>query len=88
MHNIKISDRFIGDIGKLKKESPKLPAKVWELIANIIQTPFKGKGKPEPLKGDLQGWWSRRVDQKHRLIYKYEEEIISLASCYGHYNDK
>jgi toxin YoeB len=88
MHNLKISDRFIVDIGKLKKESPKLPAKVWELIADIIKTPFTGKGKPEPLKGDLQGWWSRRVDQKHRLIYKYEEEIISLASCYGHYNDK
>ncbi|CAA6827748.1 MAG: Unknown protein [uncultured Sulfurovum sp.] len=78
----------MADIGKLKKESPKLPTKIWELIANIIQTPFTGKGKPEPLKGDLQGWWSRRVDQKHRLIYKYEEEIISLASCYGHYNDK
>jgi hypothetical protein len=56
MHNLKISDRFIKDIGKLKKESPKSPAKVWELIADIISTPFTGKGKPEPLKGDLQRW--------------------------------
>jgi toxin YoeB len=47
------------------------------------------------LKGNLQGWWSRRIDDKHRLIYKIEseeeeeqEKIIVLASCYGHYNDK
>ncbi len=72
----------------IKKESPKLAAKLWVLIEDIVKTPFSGKGKPEPLKGDLEGWWSRRIDQKHRLIYKYENDVLILSSCYGHYDDK
>ncbi|MEM6265152.1 MAG: Txe/YoeB family addiction module toxin [Bacteroidota bacterium] len=55
---------------------------------NHISNPIKGLGSPERLKGDLQGWWSRRINQKHRLIYKVENGVIKLASCYGHYGDR
>ena len=62
--------------------------KFWDLILNIQETPFKGLGKPEALKGNLSGWWSRRISDKHRLIYRIKEENLELASCYGHYDDK
>ncbi|MBR5755754.1 MAG: Txe/YoeB family addiction module toxin, partial [Erysipelotrichaceae bacterium] len=45
-------------------------------------------GKPEPLKGDLQGWWSRRIDEKNRLVYKVEGEDIIILSCRFHYSDR
>lgn len=47
-----------------------------------------GIGKPEPLKGDLSGWWSRRIDEKNRIVYKQEGEKILIASCKLHYNEK
>jgi len=45
-------------------------------------------GKPEALKGDLKGCWSRRIDQKHRLVYQIKGDIIIVLSCYGHYSDR
>lgn len=75
------------DIPRLKKENPKFTAKLWELILDIFKHPFEGLGQPEPLKGDLQGWWSRRITAKHRLIYRIEAETLEIASCFGHYGD-
>jgi toxin YoeB len=88
MYPINLSKKAIADIPRLKKENAKYPTKLWELILDIFNTPFDGKGQPEPLKGDLSGWWSRRITQKHRLIYKVEEDNLIIASCYGHYGDK
>ena len=58
-----------------------------KLIENIIQTPFSGLGKPEPLKHNLAGYWSRRIDQQHRLIYKIDESEnqLQIISCKDHY---
>jgi toxin YoeB len=88
---LELSRQFKTDILQLKKEDSKLPAKVWELLVNIgeaPQSPLSGIGKPEALKGTLAGYYSRRITDKHRLIYKMESGILYLISCYGHYDDK
>ncbi len=56
-----------------------------ELIKSCIRTPFEGIGKPESLKGDLRGYWSRRIDSEHRLVYKYEEDKLFIVACRYHY---
>lgn len=61
--------------------------KINDLIVETTRDPFKGKGKPEPLKGNYAGHWSRRITQEHRLVYKVSEETISIVKCYGHYDD-
>ena len=55
------------------------------LIKDIQRTPFEGIGKPESLKFHLSGFWSRRIDEKHRLIYAVTDEAILIASCRYHY---
>ena len=55
------------------------------LIKDIQQTPFKGIGKPESLKFNLSGFWSRRIDEEHRLVYTVTDEAILIASCRYHY---
>lgn len=62
-----------------------LYAKITTLLEECRRTPFKGTGKPEPLKGDLQGWWSRRINQEHRLVYKVEAGNVYVAQCRFHY---
>lgn len=63
--------------------------KIRDLIKACLREPFKGMGKPEPLKGALKGYWSRRIDEKHRLVYRVTGEgSIEVVSCKGHYGDK
>jgi len=57
------------------------------LIKDISRSPFEGLGKPEPLKGTLTGFWSRRIDEENRLVYVVEEKVIILISFRGHYED-
>ena len=63
----------------------KLALRIIRIIEEIQRNPFKGIGKPEPLKGDFKGFWSRRIDDEHRLIYKVEEGILIIHSCRFHY---
>lgn len=56
------------------------------LIKNIQRSPFEELGKPEPLKGDFSGWWSRRIDDANRIVYKAENGIVIIASCKSHYD--
>jgi toxin YoeB len=58
------------------------------LIKDISRNPFDGIGKPEPLKGNLAGYWSRRINDKDRLIYYFKDDIVYIASLKGHYGDK
>ncbi len=88
---LELTKQFTIDVLQLKKEDSKLPAKVWELIIDILSSPnnpLSGIGKPEALKGDLAGYYSRRISDKHRLIYKFKTGTLYLVSCYGHYDDK
>jgi toxin YoeB len=55
------------------------------LITEAAKTPFGGIGKPEPLKGDLKGYWSRRINDEHRLVYKVTDQQIIIVSCKYHY---
>lgn len=55
------------------------------LIRDIIRDPFDGIGKSEPLKGSLSGFWSRRIDEKNRIVYAVEETVVTIISCKGHY---
>jgi len=59
--------------------------KINALIKNIMRNPFEGMGKPEPLKYQLQGCWSRRIDQEHRLVYEVTDDSILIVSCRFHY---
>ncbi len=59
--------------------------KIRKLLESIIETPFEGIGKPEPLKHNLSGCWSRRIDKEHRIIYEVNEELIIVLSMKGHY---
>lgn len=60
-------------------------SKIESFFEEIKNTPFKGSGKVEPLKENLSGWWSRRINQEHRLVYKFESKFIYVCSCRGHY---
>jgi toxin YoeB len=63
----------------------KMIIKINNLIHDIQRTPFEGLGKPEPLKFDLSGFWSRRIDMEHRLVYQVREDDILIYSCKYHY---
>ncbi|MFG1348280.1 Txe/YoeB family addiction module toxin [Xanthobacter autotrophicus] len=64
---------------------PKLLERLNALIREASRTPFSGTGKPEPLRGPLAGWWSRRLTQEHRLVYRAEGDQILIAQCRYHY---
>lgn len=66
-------------------EDKKMLKRINELIKEIQRTPYEGKGKPEPLKYDLAGYWSRRIDREHRLVYLVRENDILVISCRYHY---
>lgn len=55
------------------------------LIDEALRAPGEGTGKPEPLSGDLSGYWSRRIDQQHRLVYAVEGDAITVIQCRYHY---
>jgi len=55
------------------------------LLDDIVISPFAGIGKPEPLKGNLSGCWSRRIDDKNRIVYRVYDEIVEITQCRGHY---
>ena len=58
-----------------------------QLIRDTLRSPFEGIGKPEPLKGNLSGWWSRRIDDEHRIVYCVINDDLVIASCKNHYDD-
>lgn len=69
-----------------QKTDKKILKKINELIKDISRTPFSGKGKPELLKYKYKGYWSRRIDHEHRLIYQVKDDEIRIAKCRFHYD--
>ena len=57
------------------------------LLKDTERSPFEGIGKPEPLKGELSGFWSRRIDETNRFVYRVENGVLEILSCRGHYDD-
>jgi len=64
----------------------KIHKRIVALISDVVRQPFEGIGKPEPLKHELQGCWSRRIDDEHRLVYKVEGDTVVILACRYHYS--
>ena len=62
--------------------------KINNLLKSIDRNGYKGLGHPEPLTGDLTGYWSRHIDEKNRIVYKIENDIVKIIQCGSHYRDK
>ena len=87
--NVQFSSRSWAEYRDLQAHDDKLFEKLNTLIEECRRHPFKGTGKPEPLGGNLAGWWSRRINQEHRLVYrmagKGDEQTLQVAQCRYHY---
>ncbi|MCE2432294.1 MAG: Txe/YoeB family addiction module toxin [Candidatus Latescibacteria bacterium] len=68
-----------------QQHNQKLLRRVNDLIRDTQRSPFRGIGKPEPLKGELSGYWSRRINAEHRLVYEVSNNILTIISCRYHY---
>jgi toxin YoeB len=73
------------DLGWRVEKDRSLALRIIRLIREIQKEPFTGLGKPEPLKHDLKGCWSRRIDQEHRLVYQIRDDKIRILACRYHY---
>ena len=59
-----------------------------ELIADVMRNGYEGIGKPEPLGGELSGFWSRRIDREHRLVYRLKDKDVEIVACRYHYSNR
>ena len=84
--NIKFTEKGFEDFSYWTKTDKKKVKRILELIKDIQRHPFEGIGKPEPLKFNLQGFYSRRIDNEHRLIYKIDNNDIIIIACRYHYD--
>ena len=80
---------FVGrswdDYNYWHKEDKKIFSRIQRLIKETTRDPFGGIGKPEPLRANLQGYWSKRINDEHRLVYKFENKQLTIISCRFHY---
>ena len=86
--NKMFSDNAWQDFLLWMREDRKTAKKIASLLADIERNGNEGLGKPESLKGNLSGYWSRRISEKDRLIYRFDETTIYIAACKGLYGDK
>ncbi|MBE0639524.1 MAG: Txe/YoeB family addiction module toxin [Bacteroidales bacterium] len=83
---IDFTDQALKDISFFKKAGyTQLLSKAFEILQEIAEHPFSGSGKPEPLKHNLSGKWSRRINLEHRIIYELIDDTIVVYSLRGHY---
>lgn len=68
-------------------QDKKTTKRINDIIKDISRHPFTGIGKPEPLKGDKSGYWSRRIDEANRIVYRAECNQVVIVQCKGHYDD-
>lgn len=86
---IKVWDDFAWDDYLYWQEQDKKTLKrINKLLQDIDRNGYSGIGKPEPLKGNMQGYWSRRIDNTNRLVYRIHDNRIEILQCRSHYNDK
>ena len=85
MKNLTFTPAAFNEYNEWFENNMQIIQRIKTLIRDIDRDPFKGIGKPEPLKGNWSGYWSRRIDQEHRLIYKVTPEQILIVKCKGHY---
>ena len=80
-------ERGWSDYLSWQDDDKKTLRKVNALLKDIQRNPYEGIGKPEPLKENLSGWWSRRIDSANRIVYRENNGVIVIASCRGHYDN-
>ena len=85
MKNLEFDINAIEDLAWWIKQDRRKALKIIDLIKQIEREPFSGIGKPEPLKHDFKGCWSRRIDDEHRLIYQVFDDKIRILACRYHY---
>jgi toxin YoeB len=85
MKSITFSPDALLHLEEWSMSDPKILAKIVSLVTDIATTPFPGIGKPEPLKYELKGMWSRRNTDEHRIIYEVKDNTIWIESCRYHY---
>jgi toxin YoeB len=86
---LSFTERGWADYLALRESDPKASKKLDGFVAECLRHPFSGTGKPEPLKENLKGWWSRRISQEHRLVYRVigsgDAQVLEIAQCRFHY---
>lgn len=83
--NISFDPKAFDDFNQWVLDDKKCYKRIVSLIKDISRNPYQGLGKPEALKHELQGFWSRRIDDEHRLVYKLDNDRLIIISCKYHY---
>ena len=81
------TDRAWDDYLYWQTQDKKTLRRINQLLQDISRNGYAGMGKPEPLKHDLTGYWSRRIDEVNRLVYRISDDVIEVLQCKGHYKD-
>ena len=87
MNNIMFTERAWEEYCYWQNQDRKTLKRINQLLIDIKRNEFAGIGKPEPLKNDLSGFWSRRIDEANRIVYRIVNEQIEIVQCKEHYND-
>ena len=87
MSNVSFSEKALNEYIYWQTQDKKTLKRINTLLKDINRSPFEGIGKPEPLKGNHSGYWSRRIDDTNRLVYKISDNTIEIYQCKGHYDD-
>lgn len=85
MKKIAFEGNAFQDFTEWATTDKKIYKRIVDLIKDILHQPFTGIGKPEPLKHELKGYWSRRINDEHRLVYKVSDDDVTIISCKYHY---
>ncbi len=88
MSKISFTEEGWADYLYWQTQDKKTLKRINQLLQDILRNKYKGIGKPEPLRENLSGYWSRRIDDTNRLVYHITENNIEIISCRNHYNDK
>lgn len=83
--NVTFTPTALDDLRYWIKTDKRQAERILALLEEVRRTPFEGTGKPEPLRFQLAGCWSRRIDREHRLVYQMEEKEIVVIACRYHY---
>lgn len=85
MRDVEFTPSALAEFNSWEKKDKKIRSKIIQLLKEAAKEPFKGIGKPEPLKHQYKGCWSRRINKEHRLVYQVFDDSILVVSCMFHY---
>jgi toxin YoeB len=83
-----LADEFLAGYAAFRRSNPEIVVRIDRLVRAVEANPTVGIGKPERLRHQLSGLWSRRIDREHRLVYRVEDGKIIFMRCRGHYSDR